>query len=360
MPAFNIKSLPPTKNKVGRPFKTFSESGKKSRKSKARDLTQSYSPEELGLATGCSLASAGFRKAGKLVENISIEPTLVNQVGVVHNEPDTEESMYTPDEALAFLCHNGFSKAQYVNVRMMTLDKGVKMIPSYNHIRDAKAKCSPDGKLSYMKISNAIMHYSFLRISIQSFVAQVPLQQLVDHTVQRLWKNLCLHTRHDFSSEDDIHLMIKWGCDGSSNHARYKQVFLEKDDTEENAIREYGNSHIFALSLVPLRLTRQKMSSLTKDIIWNNNLPSSVSLCRPIKLIFQKEAADLTRGEVKDMETQIRDLRHTECEAGEKKILVKVDMIFCMVDTKVVNDVTRTNSQSCYICGESGLIFTIN
>lgn len=151
--------------------------------------------------------------------------------------------------------------------------------------------------------------------------------------------------------------MMKWGCDGSNNHARYKQQTVHKDDTEEGAIVEYSDSHIFALSLVPLRLTIHKTSSGYKEIIWNNNLPSSISLCRPIKLIFHKETGDLTRSEVEEVENQIKALKPTECQTGDSTVFVKVDMIFCMVDTKVVNDVTKTSSQACYICGVSGMSF---
>lgn len=199
----------------------------------------------------------------------------------------------------------------------------------------------------------------FTGIHIQQSVAQVSIQNLVDHTIQRLWESLGLNSKIYYSSNDDIHLMVKWGCDGSSNHARYKQPFVHKDDTEEGAIGEYSDSHIFALSMVPLRLTIHKTNSGVKEIIWNNNLPSSISLCRPIKLIFQKEAADLTRSEVEKVEQQINALKPTECKSGDNKVFVKVDMIFCMIDTKVVNDVTMTNSQACYICGKSGwsLIF---
>lgn len=145
LPSFKVKSQPALPKKVGRPLKQFSESGRKTKKFKVRELTQKYSPEALGLAAGCSLSSKGFRKAAKFVENITSNPVLMKEVDTISDQPVLEDTLYTNDEALAFLCHNGFSKAQYTNIRLMSLHKGVKMIPAYNHVRDAKSKCYPEG-----------------------------------------------------------------------------------------------------------------------------------------------------------------------------------------------------------------------
>lgn len=146
--SFKIKSSLTPKIRVGRPSKSFLDSGRKTRKVKLRDLTQKYSPQELGLAAGCSLYSGGFRKAGKLVENIASDPTSIKNMDTTANHHDPEDSLYTPDEALAFLSHNGFTKAQYANIRMMSLQKGITMYPAYNHVRDAKSKFYPNGNVT--------------------------------------------------------------------------------------------------------------------------------------------------------------------------------------------------------------------
>lgn len=149
-----------------------------------------------------------------------------------------------------------------------------------------------------------------------------------------------------------MQLIFKWGCDGSSNHSRYKQVFQEF--TEDNEIREYSDSHLFIFSLVPLRLLAKGAEQDADEIIWNNTLPSSISLCRPIKLIFAKESADLTKKEVDSMKNQIAKLIPTVCQLDEANVSVEPKLYFSMIDTKVVNDVTGTHSQACYICGRSG------
>lgn len=89
-------------------------------------------------------------------------------------------------------------------------------------------------------------------------------------------------------------------------------------------------------------------------MIWNNELPSSVSLCRPVKLIFDKENTKLTRAEVAEMEAKIDELIPTEVNVKGLNVEISSTLVLSMVDTKVVNDVAGTNSQQCYICLRSG------
>lgn len=127
---------------------------------------------------------------------------------------------------------------------------------------------------------------------------------------------------------------------------RYKQIFLDED--EEGSLKEYCDANIFAICLVPLRLIAENEDGV--EIIWNNDYPSSVSLCRPKKMIFQKENAQLTCQEVNQINEEIRMLQPTSIA----NLSVSAKMVFCMNDTKVINDVTGTNSQACYICRRSG------
>lgn len=126
---------------------------------------------------------------------------------------------------------------------------------------------------------------------------------------------------------------------------RYKQTFFDEDEGE---LKEYIDSNIFVISFVPLRLTVEREEK--REIIWNNDHPSSVSLCRPKKLIFKKENAELTKREVSKVDAEISELVPTDI--GNISVFSKT--IFCMNDTKVVNDLTGTNSQACYICLRSG------
>lgn len=55
---------------------------------------------------------------------------------------------YSPEEALAFICRNDFSKAQYSDIRLSTLTNGVDMYPPYYKIIETKKECYPSGEFN--------------------------------------------------------------------------------------------------------------------------------------------------------------------------------------------------------------------
>lgn len=182
-------------------------------------------------------------------------------------------------------------------------------------------------------------------------MAEVPIQALIDHTIKRLFEFLAEKETHKFHKDDIFSIIFKWGCDGSSNHSKYKQLFL--DENEEGEIIDYSDSNIFAFSLVPLRLYVESKNSI-KKIVWNNDFPSSISLCRPIKLLFRKECSELTKIEVGKMDQQISNLKQTIIQIGDESVYVTSTLVMTMVDTKVVNDINGSRSQACFLCGKTG------
>lgn len=129
-------------------------------------------------------------------------------------------------------------------------------------------------------------------------------------------------------------------------------MFLNEDSDGE--LKEYNDSHIFAISLVPIQVLRRRPENNDQDVIWRNELPSSVSLCRPVKLLFRKENTDLTRAEVREMDSQIQKLVPTQVNVKGVAVDVSAKLILSMVDTKVVNDLAGTSTQQCFICLRSG------
>lgn len=114
-------------------------------------------------------------------------------------------------------------------------------------------------------------------------------------------------------------------------------MFLNEDSDGE--LKEYNDSHIFAISLVPIQVLRRRPENNDQDVIWRNELPSSVSLCRPVKLLFRKENTDLTRAEVREMDSQIQKLVPTQVNVKGVAVDVSAKLILSMVDTKVHNNV---------------------
>lgn len=125
------------------------------------------------------------------------------------------------------------------------------------------------------------------------------------------------------------------------------------EDEEDGEIQSFTDSPFFLMCLVPLRIT---FTLGGRDhVIWNNDLPSSVTLCRPIKMLFKKENAATTRKEVEKINRQLDGIQPTCFEINGRSLKATPKLILSMVDGKIVNDLTETSSQSCHICGLSGM-----
>lgn len=72
--------------------------------------------------------------------------------------------------------------------------------------------------------------------------AEIYLQPIVDHTIERLVAAQEDVFRQCVGGDETIKAIIKWGCDGSSSHIVYKQTFQT-----ENA--EFSNSDMFIILL---------------------------------------------------------------------------------------------------------------
>jgi hypothetical protein len=133
------------------------------------------------------------------------------------------------------------------------------------------------------------------------------------------------------------------GCDGSNGHSKYKQRSLEDVSDSDN----------FITSVVPLQLYSTKI--LRDEIIhWQNPRLSSVRHCRPIRMQFKKETAELAKEEISIVEERIKKIETTVITLEEQTSVVSVshNAVLTMTDAKICNAVTSTTSgQVCYVCG---------
>jgi len=99
-----------------------------------------------------------------------------------------------------------------------------------------------------------------------------------------------------------LKLRGKWGCDGSSGY----NDFMQKKSTDAGST--FSETSIFIFSYVPLRLT-----CLNKDFeeveLWINPRPSSVTYCRPMKLLYIKENKENTEEEFWKTQREINELK---------------------------------------------------
>ena len=326
---------------LGRPCVSFSSASIRTKRRKTQHLRNHNSAEELGYATTLKLRETGRISAAKVCEQAIYEPTRA-ATEMLESIEKPKEVVFTPTEALNVIVNTNLSKSSYQFLRQFHMEKNCYMYPPYEQVLAEKTKCYPSD------------------IKVNEFDIEIPLQGLLDHTTSRLVTSLksvsnfdtiiTLKNRGDAShgeahmqqgtnENDKVHLQLltKVGIDGSADQSVYNIKY--------NSGGNVCESSILATFICPMRLTLCKNGNDT--LIWQNPVPSSSIYCRPLKLQFKKETAELTRSEIKDLTDAVTRLCPTECDS----YVIHHKIILTMVDGKVCQALTNTPSAaSCYLC----------
>lgn len=126
--------------------------------------------------------------------------------------------------------------------------------------------------------------------------ASVPLQMLLNHTLQRLLASIEVPP-----GIIKLELHCKWGADGSSGHSEYDQTPVTKESESM-----YSDADLFLITLVPISL--YSLEEEKKTMVWENPRPSSTRFCRPLKLLYQKESKELVVAEIEKIQKEIKEL----------------------------------------------------
>ena len=319
---------------AGRPAKDWEVLSKRSKQRKAQELLSQRETPELIFA-----ASQGTYKKNpnlKYVLNFAmISPSRPAKMRKLITKPVKTSEVYTSDEALSLLVETGMTKQSYQTVRSSAKRKNGDIYPPYNEVTNAKMKCYPGN------------------IAINEDSAEVPLQNLIDHTALRIiedQKEVMTNVVEGLEDDEQMlcKLVCKYGFDGSSGQSEYKQQFSLPEKTDES---------LFCATVVPLQL------KWGDQILWENPVPSSTRFCRPLRLNFVKEIAEISQAMDKSIKQEIERLQPMnvsldityEVEADLNRIAdvkVNYELHLTMVDQKVVNALTKTkSSMRCYICG---------
>lgn len=296
--------------KVGRPQTNFKEASNRTKRQKTMSLRNKYSSEELSFAAQMSLRFAGQVKASEIVKEVtSGSPSRATKYQTAYKKfNEIKRRQLMGIEALAMCVEAKLTRHQYNVIR----ENDKLRFPSYKKIQIAKKECYPQKE----------------SIIVTDTTAEVKLQALLDHTAFRLIESV----KEVFESqkEEDLKqviLICKWGCDGSAQ-SEYKQKFCNNQNASD--------ANIFISSLVPLRLISNKPDE-QQIIFWQNNRTSSTRYCRPIRFQFEHETTELTKTEMRYIQTQIDQLRTMSFKLNDRIIEVKYKMLFTMVDGKVCN-----------------------
>lgn len=324
---FALDHAPSTSKQIpqrGRREKEFAESASSTQKRKCKELISNVASEQLTMATAMHLRSCGKRDSANIVKELSAASpsrgTAIKRARV----SITEKKSLTPDQALAMIVDENLSTEQYRGIRLHTIPYSPKLYPCYDLVKQSKLLCYPS------------------LVTVTETYAEINLQSLIDHTVKRLIDAQYEVFKSFSAIQDELSIIIKWGCDGAEQN-RYKQKFSDDNMSDES---------MFSLSMVPLQLNSGAEGR--KHIFWQNPAASSTRYCRPIKFIFTKETREVIKAEVEHIRQQISVLKPTKFELHGYSFTVKANLILCMIDGKVCTALSNyTSSQACYLCGST-------
>lgn len=152
-------------------------------------------------------------------------------------------------------------------------------------------------------------------MKIQENICEIPLQDLVDHIIKRLFQSL----KFDISNRQlSLVMVFKWGFDGTTVNS-YKQKSSDNNCQTQN--------HLLYTSLVPLVLKNK----ITNKIIWENSQPCSTRYNNPIRLQYIKETKDICKMEELYVEEQIKLLKNSFIETHS----IQSSFLLTMIDGKV-------------------------
>ena len=190
----------------GRPALLFREKGHRAKLMATAELRRASSREELVFSAASKVHEAGQRDAAKCLMEVGSPRRGPALVAEVKARTSMMHRSFSANEALGLFVDMGLTRATYRCMRRAAKDRGCNLYPSSCKVSEAKLQCMPAAE-------------TFL---LEPHLAQVPLQQLLEHTATRL-----LELQTDVLAKlerQDFTLICKWGLDGSSGHSRYKQV----------------------------------------------------------------------------------------------------------------------------------------
>ena len=150
---------------------------------------------------------------------------------------------FSSEEALALMMDLTLSVRQYHHLRICSKGIGSDIYPSYNNVWLVKQQCYPPN------------------LKVTERAACVSLRDLVFHTADRLLSSLPESTLN--ITETNVSFIVKWGRDGSSGHAQYRQSFSDGTTSDGS---------LFMTCIVPLRI---HAAANSETVYWNNPKPSS-------------------------------------------------------------------------------------
>ena len=313
--------MTPTKASVGRPKLPFKDLSDRQKRKRTALILEENESQAIICAAKTSMHKEGSRTSADIMGELCSSPGRPKKIKKLLEA--TPITPYTDDEALAYILDTRQTKNQYMMTRSGANKRGANLYPSYHNILEAKKRCYPDG------------------IVVNDFKAEVPLQNLLNHTGTRLIQVQKCVLDKEIQGPKSLELLSKWGYDSATGQHIYNQkTNMNVDDVDENSL--------FVTNLIPLRLYYKGDES---RIIWKNPVPNSTRYCRQIRFQYKKETVETSILEKDNIESEISSLQPLQLDLPSGRIEVTFKLLFTMIDGKIQSAVTGTTSAAtCPVC----------
>ena len=264
---------------------------------KHRIVENLLTQEGIGLEVVAGACGSLLRKEGKndqrsiLMKLPSVSPTKAKKARELFQKENVKKvTKVSVIEALNMVVDLNLSKNQYKGMRKVNINHGVKILPTWDSVRDEKKKCYP----------------ASTAITITDTKAQIKFQDLLDKSVERLVKGDDFHlgrlvaqgkVKVGESNSIKATLISKWGFDAATAQSTYAQSFTEPPPDD------YCENSLLSTTWTPLSL------SVNGITVWGCKAPSSTRYNRPIQLHYIKEAAEVSQAEYERCMSEISALQ---------------------------------------------------
>ena len=172
--------------------------------------------------------------------------------------------MMSPEEALAFFIRLGWSQRSYQSVRNEMMKRNAVWLPPYRSLLGAKERCIPPG----------------LKVEEGKGLVHVPIQQVLDHQLRRMFLNQEFKDKVLTYSGDPDATMSFWAKYGSDSATAQSQYMTS--DT-------LNHQSVFSSYLVPVCLQVSWENKGVKKTLFINEFANSHFGCVILRMALEKE-----------------------------------------------------------------------
>jgi len=196
-----------TSRPVGRSPIEYVKAGPRQNRKLASDLADNQG-HNTSLLVHAAAEKTKEKHTALVLKNTFLTPIDLNMARNNFFTQKNDLDRLTEDEALVYLLENSLTKSHFNNIRELSISRSCEPFSAYNKVREAKSKCRP------------------FDINVTESVAEVPLQNLLDHTSCRI-----IQMQEDIFKQPgntlSLTLITSYGYDGTRPDKAISNTFLD-------------------------------------------------------------------------------------------------------------------------------------